>query len=249
MDLSSIYSEVKELLSITDENFNLERDLNQYYKTESDEDKLEILGDIVSFITKFSMFKEIKPFMNSLYTCISNTLEIKPESIFDFEDILVRNSIMHFVQEYIDYSKITQKDQVFEFLSDSLEKLKIEPLIMNLGLLLKPMYQDLSYLSNLQNLKEVEVTYNSSNGVDIQIKQEIDTWFNSIEINLENQDELKEHLTQEFENIITKYNLTLDSEKSKKLKLEVMEMLTMKLTMISLMEKIPDSSFEPIPIR
>ena len=36
MDLSSIYSEVKDLLSISDENFNLERIINQYYKTESD---------------------------------------------------------------------------------------------------------------------------------------------------------------------------------------------------------------------
>ena len=106
MDLSSLYSEVKELLSIPDENFNLERDINHYYNAEPDENKLEILGDILSFVNKFSMFKEIKPFMNSLYTCINKTLEIKPESIFDFDDLLVRNSIMHFVQEYINYSKI-----------------------------------------------------------------------------------------------------------------------------------------------
>lgn len=249
MDLSSLYSEVKELLSISDKNFTLERDINHYYNMEPDENKLEILGDILSFVNKFSMFKDITPFMNSLYTCIINTLEIKPESIFDFEDLLVRNSIMHFVQEYIEYSKITQKDQVLRLLSDSFEKLKIEPLIMNLGLLLKPIYQDQAYISNLKNLKEVEVSYNSFNGVDIQIKQEIDTWINSKDINLDNQDELREHLQQEFEIIITKYNLALDSEKSKKLKIEVMEMLSMKLTMLSLMEQIPDDSFEPIPIK
>ena len=249
MDLSSLYSEVKDLLSISNEQFTLERDINHYYDAEPDENKLEILGDILSFVNKFAMFKEITPFMNSLYICINKTLEIKPESIFDFENLLVRNSIMHFVQEYIDYSKITQKDQVLKFLADSLEKLKIEPLIMNLGLLLKPMYHDQTYISNLKNLKEVEVSYNSSNGVDIQIKQEIDTWINSKDINLDNQDELREQLTQEFENIITKYNLTLDSEKSKKLKLEVLEMLTMKFTMLSLMEHIPDDSFEPIPIK
>ena len=38
-------------------------------------------------------------------------------------------------------------------------------------------------------------------------------------------------------------------EKSKKLELEVIEMLTMKLTMLSLMEHIPDDSFELIPIK
>jgi len=41
----------------------------------------------------------------------------------------------------------------------------------------------------------------------------------------------------------------MDSEKSKKLELEVMEMLTMKLTMLSLMDQISDDSFEPIPIK
>ncbi|MFX1503043.1 MAG: hypothetical protein ACFFDH_18930 [Promethearchaeota archaeon] len=249
MDLSSIYSELKEFLSLPDKNFNLERDINQYCKTETDEYKLEILGDILNFVTKFSLFKDIKPFMTSLYTCISNTLEIKSSSIFDFEDLLIRNSIIHFVQEYINYSKITQKDQVLKFLSDSFEKLKIEPLIMNLGLLLKPMYQDLSYLRNLQNLKELEVTYNSSTDVELKIKQEIDIWLNRKYINLDNQDELKKQLTQEFKKMITKYNLILDSEKLKKLKLEVMEMFTMKLTIISLMEQTPDGSFEPIPIK
>ncbi|TKJ22293.1 MAG: hypothetical protein CEE43_07005 [Promethearchaeota archaeon Loki_b32] len=249
MDLSSLYSELKELLSIPDENFNLERDINHYYNTEPDENKLEILGDILSFVNKFAMFKDITPFMNSLYTCINKTLEIKPESIFDFDDLLVRNSIMHFVQEYINYSKIIQKDQVFQFLADSLEKLQIQPLIVNLGLLLKPMYQDQAYISNQENLKEIEVIYNSSNDVDIKIKQEIDIWLNTNNINLENQDELREDLKKEFENSITKYNLTLDSEKSKKLELEVMEMLTMKLAMLSLMEHIPDDSLKPIPIK
>ncbi|MFX1502661.1 MAG: hypothetical protein ACFFDH_17000 [Promethearchaeota archaeon] len=249
MDLSSLYSEVKQLLSIPNKNFDLEQTLNRCYSTEPDENKLEILGDILSFIDKFSMFRELKPFMNSVYTCINNTLEIKPDSIFDFEELLVRNSIMHFVQEYIDYSKLNQKDQVLKVLADSLEKLQTEPLIMNLGLLLKPMYQDQAYISNLENLKEVEVNYNLSNDVDIQIKQEIDTWLNTKDINLDNQDKLKEELNQEFENLSIKYKLTLNSEKTKKLEMEVIEMLTMKLTMLSLMEQIPDDSFEPIPIK
>ncbi|MFX1302491.1 MAG: hypothetical protein ACFFBV_02185 [Promethearchaeota archaeon] len=249
MDLSSIYSEVKQLLSISDENFDLERNINEYYQTEPDRNKLEILGDILNFVNKFSMFKEIKPFMDSVYNCINKTLEIKPDSIFDFEELLVKNSIMHFVQEYINYSKITQKDQVFKFLADSLEKLQLQPLIMNLGLLLKPIYQDENYIKNLENLKEVEVTYNLVNSTGIQIKNEIDMWFKTQDISLDNQDELQELLKQEFERLITKYNLTKESEKTRKLEMEVMEMLTMKLTMLSLIKHFPDDSFEPIPIK
>jgi len=249
VDLSGIYSEVKQFLSISDENSDLEKNINHYYGAEPDENKLEILGDILSFIDKFSIFREIKPFMNSLYTCINNTLEISCESTFNFEELLMKNSIMHFVQEYINYSKLNQKDQVLEFLTDSLEKLKKQPLIMNLGLLLKPMYRDQTYLNALENLKEVEVTYNSGNDIDIQIKQEIDKWLETQDINLDNQGELRKNLNQKLENLISNYNITLNAKKLKNLKLEVMEMLIMKLTMVSLAEHLSEDSLEPIPIR
>ncbi|GAI44338.1 unnamed protein product [marine sediment metagenome] len=148
MNLSSVYSEIKHLLSITDENFDLEKVINHFFNTEPDENKLEIVGDILNFVNKFSMFQDIKPFMGSLYRCITNTLEIKADSIYDFEDLLTKNAIMHFVQEHINYSKINQKDQVLKYLTDSLEKLETQPLIMNLGILIKPMYKDREYLNN-----------------------------------------------------------------------------------------------------
>jgi len=249
VDLSSVYSEVKQLLSIPDENFDLEQNVNHFFNSESDENKLEIIGDILSFINRFSMFKDIKPFMKSLYNCINNTLEIKPDSIFDFEELLTKNSIMHFVQEYINYSKLNHKDQVLEFLVDSLEKLQIDPLILNLGLLIKPMYQDQAYLNTLESLKEVEVSYNVVNGTEIQIKNEIDYWFKTQKICLDNQDKLHELLKQQLKNILINHNVSLDSEKAKKLEVEVMEMLAMKLTMLSLMENLPDESLEPNPIK
>jgi hypothetical protein len=87
------------------------------------------------------------------------------------------------------------------------------------------------------------------NGTEIHIKTEIDNWLKTQEINLDNQDNLRELLMEKFKNIIAKHNLSLDSEKAKKLELEVREMLAMKLTMLSLMEHISDDSSEPIPIK
>jgi len=249
VNLSSIYSEIKQILSISDENFDLEQNINAKFRAEPDEEKLEIVGDILNFINKFSMFQDIKPFMNSLYTCILNTLGIKPESVFDFEELLVKNAIMHFVQEYINYSKINQKEQVLKFLATSLEKLETEPLIMNLGLLIKPIYQDQEYLTDLNCINEVEIDYNSINGTDSQIKSEIDEWLKVQEINLNKQEELKTNLTLVLDRLILKYNIPKNSEKSKKLHIEAREMLIMKLTMLSLMEHLPDDSIEPIPIK
>jgi len=249
MDLSSIYSEIKQTLSISDENFDLERNINRIFKSEPEENKLEIVGDILSFITKFSLFKEIKPFMSSLYSSINSTLEIRLDNVFDFEELLIKNSIMHFIQEYINYSQLTQKDQVLEYLTDSLEKLQTQPLIMNLGLLLKPVYEDITYLNKLKKVNPIEVTYNLNNETELQIKKDIDTWLKSQSINLKNQEGLKEQLNIEFNRLLLKYNLTKESEKSKKINLEVMEMLTMQLTMLSLMDHISDDSLEPIPIK
>ncbi|MFX0028156.1 MAG: hypothetical protein ACFE8B_03030 [Candidatus Hermodarchaeota archaeon] len=251
MNLSSVFSEIKHLLSIPDEKFDLEHCFNHYCDSEPEENKLEIIGDILSFINKFSMFHENKPLMSSLYTCIINTLAIKPDSIFDYEELFLKNAIMHFVQQYIDYSisEITQKDQIFNLLTKSLEKLEIQPLIMNLGLLIKPMYQDQSYISNLNRIEEVEVRYNQINGNELQIKGEIDSWLKNQDLNLDNQEDLIDKLSKELDILFLKYNLLKDSERTKKLHLEAIEMLNMKLTMLALMEQFPDDSFGPITIK
>ena len=249
MDLSSVFSEIKQFLSISNENFDLEQCLNQYCNSEPEENKLEIIGDILNFVNKFSLFQDNKPFMNSLYTCITNTLEIKPEIVYDYEELLIKNTTMYFLQKYMNYSKITPENQTLEYLADSLEKLEIQPLITNLGLLIKPMYQDQSYISNLNTIKEVAVSYEVINGDETQIKSEIDEWLKNQEISLDNQEKLIDKLSKELDRLFTKYNLSKDSEKTKKLNLEAIEMLNMKLTMLSLMEHIPDDSFEPIPIK
>jgi hypothetical protein len=249
VNLSSIYSEIKQYLSISDDNFELEKNVNKCFITEPDENKLEIVGDILNFVNKFSMFQDIKPFMGSLYKCITNTLEIKSDSIYDFEDLLTKNALMHFVQEHINYSKITQKDQVLGFLADSLEKLETQPLIMNLGLLIKPMYNDKEYLNSLKRTEEFEVSYDNIDDSGIKVKTEIDSWLKEQDINLESQGELTARLLIELNRLFSRYNIPKTSEQSKKLNLEVIEMLNLKLTMLSLMDQIPDDSAEPIPIK
>ncbi|MFW9896025.1 MAG: hypothetical protein ACFFD7_09510 [Candidatus Thorarchaeota archaeon] len=236
MNLSSVYSEIKQILSISDDNYDLENIVNSFLINEPNENKLEIVGDILNFVNKFSMFQDIKPFMSSLFKCIINTLEIKSESIFDFHELLTKNAIMHFIQEYINYSNLTQKDQVFEFLADSLEKLEIQPLIVNLGLLIKPMYIDQDYINNLKHIEQVEVSYDLSSNFELQIKKEIDSWLKLQDIKLNNQEQLKVRLITELDNIISKYQISKASEVAQKLKIEANEMLNLKLTILSLTE-------------
>ncbi len=248
MNLSSVFSDIKQFLSISDENFDLENNFNQYCISEPEENKLEIASGILNFVNKFSLFQDNRPFMNSLYSCITNSLGNKPRNTCDYEDFLIKNSVMHFVQEYIKYSKITQKDQVLQFITTSLEKLENQALITNLGLLIKPLYQDQTYLSNITSIDEVEVKYNSTD-IDVKVKKEIDKWLKDQDIDIEGQDLLKKRLLFLLDRLFSKYGVEKNSEKSEKLQTEVMEMLNMRLTMLSLMDEFEDESFEPISIK
>jgi len=246
-DLGSIYSEIKSFLSIPDNRFDLEEVVNATFKSESDDTKSKVLGKTLSFITHFAMFKEIKPFMNSVFICIKKTLEIRSENLGDYDELLIKNSLMRFIQEYITYSNLSQKEEILNFLARSLEKLQLQPLIINLGLLLKPMYSDEDYLNKIKDYEEIEVTYILNDENEIKIKKEIDKWLETQELNLDIQDALKEQLIERYDQLVGAYNLSKESESYKKLMKEVEEMLAMRLTVMSLMDSI-DESFEPLPI-
>jgi len=247
MDFESKYLEIRQFLSISELNFNLDKKIDELF--DSDSLKMEILSNITQFIHYFSIFKDVKPFMNSVYNCIETTLEIRVESVSDFKELLVKNALMRFVQEYIDYSQLTQKRQIMKLLSDSFEKLQIQPIIINLGLLLKPMYQDNAYLDRATKIKEVNISYSLHTENEIKIKTIIDEWLKVQVITLNNQDEIKTELGKKYDDLVINFKIIKSSETYEKLFKEIMEMLSMRLTMISLTESISDDSFEPIPIK
>ena len=247
MDFESKYVEIRQFLSISELEFNLDKKIDEFF--DSDSLKMEILSKITQFIYYFSIFKSIKPFMNSVYYCIENTLDLRVESVSDFTELLVKNALMKFVQEYTNYAQLTQKRQVMKLLSDSFEKLQIQPLIINLGLLLKPMYQDKDYLDRTNKNKDVKISYSLLTEIEIKIKTIIDEWLKVQVITLNNQDEIKTELGKKYEDLVINFKIIKGSEIYKNLFKEIMEMLSMRLTMISLTESISDDSFEPIPIK
>ena len=184
--------------------------------------------------------------MNSVYICVKKTLEIEAD-IDDYDELLIKNSIMRFVQEYISYSNLSQKEAILNFIADSFGVLKLQPLIINLGLLLKPMYKDEEYLKKLQSCEEIEVSYMCNDEDEIELKKQIDNWLEARTISLDSQDNLKIELKQIYDNIIVQFNIPKESETYLTLLREVNEMLAMRLTVLSLMDM--DDSLEPIPIQ
>jgi hypothetical protein len=247
MNFESKYIEIRQFLSIPELEFKLDKKIDELF--DSDNLKMEILSKITQFINYFSIFKKVKPFMNSVYYCIETTLDLGVESVSDFKELLIKNALMRFVQEYIEYAQLTQKRQILKLLSDSFERLQIQPLIINLGLLLKPMYQDKAYLDRANNSKDEEISYSLLDEIEVKIKTIIDEWLKVQVITLTNQDEIKTELRKKYDDLASNFEIIKDSDIYLKLFTEVMEMLSMRLAMISLMESISDDSFAPIPIK
>ncbi len=246
VDLYSNFEEIQNFLSIQDEFFDLENIIEE--KFPSDEDQMKLLEKILNFIYLFKMFKSIKPFMRSIYKCIQKTLDLKAESIGEYESLLISTTLYRLLREYITYSKIAQKNRVLEYLAESLERLELQPMIINLGLIVKPIYLDLNYVKQIEVLEEVEISYILGNKEDIEIKEKIDKWSSKQSLNLDQQELLKEQLKKEFERVISKYDIPPESKRYKKLLNEAIEMLTLKFTVLSLMDSFAND-VAPVPIK
>jgi len=241
------FCEIKQFLSISDENFDLRKLFNVIKNSEEKKD--DFLEIILNFIQKFAMFKDIAPFMISVYNYIKKTFEYAPENSRDFEFLLIRTALTGFIQEYINYEKISQKERVLNYLTDSLNKLSLQPLIINLGLLLKPMYHDQKSLDSLKKLEEQEVAYTEDSESTKLIKESIDKWLETQILELNKQDELQEQLIDEYKRLISQFNISIESKTYETLLTEVKEMLALKLTVISLMASISNESFDPVPMK
>ncbi|MBY8987846.1 MAG: hypothetical protein KGD61_05280 [Candidatus Lokiarchaeota archaeon] len=110
------------------------------------------------------------------------------------------------------------------------------------------MYQDKAYLDRTKNTKDVEISYSLPDDTEIKIKTIIDEWLKAQVITLNNQGKIKTELRKKYEDLASNFKIIKFSDFYLKLFTEVMEMLSLRLTMISLMESISDDSFEPIPI-
>jgi len=245
--INSSYQNIKNFLSIPSDNRELEGIIERL--NFSDEFLLGILEKIYEFINYFAMFNDIEPFMKSLFITIKRSFEFKIESIEDFQQILIKNTLTRLIQEYLTYSKTHNEQKVLGYLTDSLQKLQIRPLLMNLGLIVKPMYEDEEYVEKVKDYEEVEVTYVLNDEEEIGIKKQIDNWLDTRDIRLNKQDQLEQELDNKFTTLINQCDIEQETEKCNKLWTEVLEMLRMKLTVASLMDGLGESGPEPISIK
>jgi hypothetical protein len=248
--------EIQAFLSIPDEKFRLNELLQKNFH--SIQIQSIILNRILTYLYKFQMFKDIEPFMHVVYSHIHMTLEVNITNLDEFEYILIKTSLTGFIQDYVIYMDIYEKDKVFDFLTQSFGKLSLEPLIINLGLLLKPIYQEQAALAEIESLEEVEEVKLVEEIEEVQIlfdnntkqiKDAVNDWLESEKLDLDNENELRKMLKIFYDDMAYLYDIEKNTELYNLLLIEVNEMLSLKLTVISLMDSLSDSSFKPVPIK
>ncbi|MFO8017051.1 MAG: hypothetical protein R6U96_00305 [Promethearchaeia archaeon] len=243
----AIYYEIRKFLGIPDESFDLYKIVNHTY--ESDTAKLKVLEEIYVFTQKFSMFKDINPLMASLYSYVRQCINQKPEDMKKIDQSLIKTTLMGFISEFVEYTQEEQQDKVLDFLTESLGKLSLEPLVINLGLLLKPMYEDEEYLKESTATKMAEVAYSKDGDKETSIKAAINNWIEDHEITLSSQEKMESQLMKQFKKLARKHHIEKGSELYRTLKVDIKEMLALKFTVSSLMEGISDESTEPDPLK
>ncbi|MCP4761697.1 MAG: hypothetical protein GY870_07945, partial [archaeon] len=111
----------------------------------------------VQFISYFNKYLKDSEFKTQIYKIIESTYEIC-EKVDDLPDLLLKTSALNFIDIYINFSDISAniKESMLNVLGGSFGELLPGPQILNLCLMVEPVFKNESYLNNKNKIEEVE---------------------------------------------------------------------------------------------
>jgi hypothetical protein len=170
------------------------------------------------------------------------------ESPSELQETLLKSVLLRITEIYIDYSQFPDKEKILKTLSQSLEILAPSALIINLGLMVKPVFSDPNYIEK----QKVEEVYNvekiDSSEIALRIKSEIDSWIKMQRLIVDEQEMLRSQLDAKVDELAANYNLSPTAPELVQIRNECTEMLNMQLTILSLTSELGDDDLSPIPI-
>ncbi len=199
------------------------------------------------FVRYFAIFQTLGPLRLEVHRCIVEAIKMA-EKVLDLGELLQKSILLRIVEIYIENSGLGQKEKILNILSTSLETLAPGPLFLNLGLLVRPVFQQESYQRTQKEQEEREIVYSVeyktvSNG-DFEIKQAMDKWIKAQRIDLDAQDKMKRALNEKFQEECARRKVPARDD----LLFQVQEMLNMQLTIASLQMSLGEEDLTPTPI-
>lgn len=208
----------------------------------------ESIQEITDFVHYFSMFQGLKSIRLELYRSILDSIGMA-DNIADLRELLQKTILLRFVEIYVDNARLEQKDKILDILSSSLETLAPGPLFLNLGLLVRPIFQDKEFQQKQEAEEEKEIIYTqeyaSITDADVAIKNAIDLWIRSQQLSLDIQDELYQVLSLQFEKECSLRGIPPRED----LLIQCKEMLNMQLALVSLQMSLEDEDEDLSPVK
>ncbi|HMF32069.1 MAG TPA: hypothetical protein VKK79_11670 [Candidatus Lokiarchaeia archaeon] len=215
----------------------VEQDLTENFK--DPKAKEEGIQKISEFVLYFSLFQGLKALRAELHRSIRDSIEMA-ENVADLSELMQKTILLRLVEIYVDNARLEQKDKILNILSSSLETLAPGPLFLNLGLLVKPVFQDEEFQQKQETQEEKEIVYaveyTPVSSHDVEIKHAIDNWIRSQQLNLDSQEILHLSLKNQFEQECSTRGVTPRDD----LLMQCQEMLNMQLTIVSLQMSLED---------
>jgi len=216
----------------------------------SDESGITLLvNETKKFLGYFGAFLKNREFQTRAFDILKISYDIC-EDPKDIVDIFLKTSIVNLIQIYLNYSKIEAKEAVLNILGSSFGKNMLPgPQILNVCLMVDPIFKGKEYLQDKQKTEEVEVTYaEKASAIEREVKIEIDKWIKAQEIVVDKQDILINNLKGQLKSIAESKGLNVNIDRYKELELECVEMLSMQITSLALMAELDDDDLSPVPI-
>ena len=215
--------------------------------------KMTLMERIRHFLQYFDIFEDIPAIFEEIFHAIVTSLELVVEGDVDeLEQLLQKTILLRFVEAYVTYAQLGQKEKILNILSTSLETLAAPALFLNLGLLVKPIYTSEEYLKQKDTQATKEIDYKTeyvTGDAELWIKHEIDEWIHAQTLDLDKQDDLFAGLHQKYDRLCVQQGIAKNADNYPILKSQVEEMLTMQLTVVSLGGFMDDDEdLKPVPI-
>lgn len=223
--------------------------LGQFCKEEKN--YIETIVETMKYLDYFGSYLDEQEFRIRIFKIIKLSYEIC-EKPHDISEILIKTSIINLMETYINYSALSGvvKETVLNILGETFSSGKLRPQaqIINVCIMVSPIFKDKNYLKDKGQYEEEIVYEVEAVDIELKIKNKMDTWIKTLDISLDNQDKFASDAKLKLKEICEELNYKTTPESYNILENACVEMLMMQLTVASLLFDLGDEDLSPVPL-
>lgn len=229
----SIITQISEFLNIESANSSISKYIEKNFTSVEEKEKAARI--VIDFILYFAPFRSLLPLRDIIYQTLLETLN-RAKTLKELEDLLLIDILLRIIEIYIINSQLTDKRKIISTLARSLLGLAPSALILNLCTIVKPIFSQSNYITNLN--RKIENMEEDGDDDDVkQIKVKIENWIKDLKLqtkDIKKIDDLKKKVNKQVSKYAREFKINKDSDEYNQILKEAQDMLEITLTAISL---------------